>query len=198
MAVILCVDDQPSTGIIFEHTLSKIGHRPLLVSSVADALETITRTPVDLIVADFVVARGRGRRNAIDLLEMTNKEAHRVPVIIMTGCSNVADAVVAIKGGAISHLVKPIHPETLEMAVNQALEVVRLGRENEALRVEIATLRSTTDGPLFNLDELERRTIDRALAATGGNRTRAAKLLGISERTLRNKLNTPKVPTSGS
>jgi DNA-binding protein Fis len=30
--------------------------------------------------------------------------------------------------------------------------------------------------------------IQRALAATGGNRTRAAKLLGISERTLRNKL----------
>ena len=44
----------------------------------------------------------------------------------------------------------------------------------------------------FNLDELERRAIGRALVATGGNRTRAAKLLGISERTLRNKLNGPR------
>jgi DNA-binding NtrC family response regulator len=44
----------------------------------------------------------------------------------------------------------------------------------------------------FNLDELERLAIQRALAATQGNRTRAAKLLGISERTLRNKLNTPR------
>jgi DNA-binding NtrC family response regulator len=44
----------------------------------------------------------------------------------------------------------------------------------------------------YNLDHLERLAIQRALAATGGNRTRAAKLLGISERTLRNKLNTPK------
>ena len=43
----------------------------------------------------------------------------------------------------------------------------------------------------FDLDEIERRAIVRALAATGGNRTRAAKLLGISERTLRNKLNSP-------
>jgi DNA-binding NtrC family response regulator len=43
----------------------------------------------------------------------------------------------------------------------------------------------------FDLDEIERRTIVRALEATGGNRTRAAKLLGISERTLRNKLNSP-------
>jgi DNA-binding NtrC family response regulator len=44
----------------------------------------------------------------------------------------------------------------------------------------------------FNLDELERLAIIRALQATGGNRTRAAKLLGISERTLRNKLNNPR------
>jgi DNA-binding NtrC family response regulator len=46
---------------------------------------------------------------------------------------------------------------------------------------------------VFNLDDLEKQAIDRALGATGGNRTRAAKLLGISERTLRNKLNVPKV-----
>jgi DNA-binding NtrC family response regulator len=41
----------------------------------------------------------------------------------------------------------------------------------------------------YNLDAIERLAIERALAATGGNRTRAARLLGISERTLRNKLN---------
>jgi DNA-binding NtrC family response regulator len=44
----------------------------------------------------------------------------------------------------------------------------------------------------YNLDAIERLAIERALAATGGNRTRAARLLGISERTLRNKLNTPR------
>ena len=44
----------------------------------------------------------------------------------------------------------------------------------------------------LNLDELETLTIQRALVATNGNRTKASKLLGISERTLRNKLNTPK------
>jgi DNA-binding NtrC family response regulator len=44
----------------------------------------------------------------------------------------------------------------------------------------------------YNLDAIERLAIERALAATGGNRTRAARLLGISERTLRNKLNSPR------
>jgi DNA-binding NtrC family response regulator len=40
----------------------------------------------------------------------------------------------------------------------------------------------------FNLDELERRAIGGALEAAGGNRKRAAGLLGISERTLYRKL----------
>jgi len=40
----------------------------------------------------------------------------------------------------------------------------------------------------LNLDELERVAIERALEASGGNRTSAAKLLGITARTLRNKL----------
>ncbi len=41
----------------------------------------------------------------------------------------------------------------------------------------------------LNLRELEREAIERALRETGGHRSRAAGLLGISERTLRNKLN---------
>jgi DNA-binding NtrC family response regulator len=49
----------------------------------------------------------------------------------------------------------------------------------------------------YNLDALERVAIERALAATGGNRTRAARLLGISERTLRNKLNAPRTASGG-
>ena len=43
----------------------------------------------------------------------------------------------------------------------------------------------------LNLAEMEAVLIERALEATGNNRTRAADLLGISVRTLRNKLNKP-------
>jgi DNA-binding NtrC family response regulator len=43
----------------------------------------------------------------------------------------------------------------------------------------------------LNVDEAEKALIARALEVTGGNRTRTAELLGISVRTLRNKLNGP-------
>ena len=43
----------------------------------------------------------------------------------------------------------------------------------------------------LNVDDAEKQLIARALEAAEGNRTKAAELLGISVRTLRNKLNTP-------
>jgi DNA-binding NtrC family response regulator len=43
----------------------------------------------------------------------------------------------------------------------------------------------------LNLADAESALIARALEVTGGHRIRAAKLLGMSVRTLRHKLNTP-------
>ena len=47
---------------------------------------------------------------------------------------------------------------------------------------------SSSSGGVRTLAELERDAIQRALEATGGNRKRAAELLGIGERTLYDKL----------
>ncbi|HBA84866.1 MAG TPA: two-component system response regulator [Verrucomicrobia bacterium] len=55
-----------------------------------------------------------------------------------------------------------------------------------------AAVAAESDGPsdaMFSIPDIEHRTILRALKATGGNRRRSAELLGISIRTLRNKLN---------
>ena len=45
--------------------------------------------------------------------------------------------------------------------------------------------------PTLNMEEAERLLIREALERTNNNRTRAAKLLGMSVRTLRSKLNGP-------
>ena len=168
MATILCVDDEPSVGVVLEHTLTKLGHRPLLVSSVDDAVRTVARQPVDLIIADFVMPG----LNGLDLLRMLEKEGYGVPVIIMTGYSSIENAVVSIKSGAIDYLTKPIRSETLEIAVTQALEQMRLRKENETLRSEIQKLRSTR--ALVGEAESFRRVMD-VIAAVAP--TRATVLL---------------------
>jgi DNA-binding NtrC family response regulator len=49
----------------------------------------------------------------------------------------------------------------------------------------------------LNVNDAEAKLIERALEVANGNRTRAADLLGISVRTLRNKLNGTKTDSDG-
>jgi DNA-binding NtrC family response regulator len=139
MAMILCVDDEPAVSAIVEHALTRLGHRCRLCSSVEEALDAVARSPFDLILADYRMPKKTG----LDLLRLLEAEGHRIPVIIMTGYSSVEHAVASIKSGAIDYLTKPITPEALEIAVTQALEVVRLRRENETFRRELQKFRST-------------------------------------------------------
>lgn len=60
--------------------------------------------------------------------------------------------------------------------------------ENEANQPEGSSEGAMALNDMFNLQDVEREIIKKALVKTGGNRTHAAKLLGISVRTLRNKL----------
>ena len=62
--------------------------------------------------------------------------------------------------------------------------------DNPRLREEGKKLRRLCSPALsFPVHEMERIMIMKGLSATDGNRTQAAELLGISVRTLRNKLN---------
>jgi DNA-binding NtrC family response regulator len=64
--------------------------------------------------------------------------------------------------------------------------------ERSPAEASIAAPGATSSETLpLNLGKLEELAIERALKTTGGHRRKAAELLGISERTLRNKLNNP-------
>ncbi len=139
MATILCVDDEPAVCVIVEHALIREGHRCLLASSVDEAMKLVSRSPIDLILADFQMPGKTG----LELLTLLEQEGLRVPVIIMTGYSSIEHAVVSIRSGAIDYLTKPIRAEPLNIAVAQALEVVRLRRENETFRREILRFRAS-------------------------------------------------------
>jgi DNA-binding NtrC family response regulator len=139
MAMILCVDDEPAMGVIIGHALQRLGHECRAVASVDDALRAVARSPFDLILADFQMPGQTG----LDLVRLLAADGYRIPVILMTGHSSVEHAVVSIKSGAIDYLTKPVTPEALEIAVAQALEVVRLRRENESFRRELLKVRSS-------------------------------------------------------
>jgi DNA-binding NtrC family response regulator len=98
----------------------------------------LARTPVDLIVSDYRMPGITG----LEFLSMLQREGYDVPVIMLTGYASIEHAVASIKAGAVDYITKPVRPQQLELAVEQALEFVRLKRENETLRREVMAIRS--------------------------------------------------------
>lgn len=137
MASILYVDDEPSIGLVLDDVLTRAGHKAFGAQTVVEALQVLSRETIDLIVSDY---RMPGL-NGLEFLQLLQQEGYEVPVMIITGYGSIEHAVTAIKAGAIDYVTKPIRPQQLELAVEQALEFVRLKRENDKLHRELMQVR---------------------------------------------------------
>jgi DNA-binding NtrC family response regulator len=104
---------------------------------VPEALQTIAAGGVDLILSDYRMPGITG----LEFLAILRKEGFDIPVIMLTGHGSIEHAVAAIKAGAIDYITKPFEPDQLKLAVDQALEFVRLRRENDELRREVMEFR---------------------------------------------------------
>ena len=138
MATILCLDDEPAIGLILQDTLERAGHEAISAHNVPQALQALQAGTVDLIISDYRMPGLTG----LEFLALLRQEGYETPLIMLTGYGSIEHAVAAIKAGAIDYITKPVRPEQLELAVNQALEVVRLRRENERLRKEVMEYRN--------------------------------------------------------
>jgi DNA-binding NtrC family response regulator len=138
MATILHVDDEPSISLILQDTLERAGHTPVSARSVPEALQVLARGEVDLIISDYRMPGLTG----LEFLSLLQREGYETPLIMLTGHASIEHAVASIKAGAIDYITKPVRPEQLKLAVEQALEFVRLRRENESLRREVMEFRN--------------------------------------------------------
>jgi two-component system NtrC family response regulator len=138
MASILYVDDEASVGLILQDILQRAGHVAVGAKNVPQALEILSRGGVDLIISDYRMPGITG----IEFINLLAREGYDVPLIMLTGHGSIEHAVASIKAGAVDYITKPVRPQQLDLAVGQALELVRLRRENDSLRREVMEFRS--------------------------------------------------------
>lgn len=138
MATILCLDDEPAIGLILQDTLERAGHQVVAANSVPQALQALKGGAVDLIVADYRIPGLTG----VEFLALLRQERCETPLIMLTGSDSVEEAIESINAGAMDYITKPVRANQVELAVNQALEVVRLRGENERLRREVMEFRN--------------------------------------------------------
>jgi len=151
--------------------------------SVEDALAHVSDS-VDLVICEFESPHFSGDA----LLRRWKAQRPDTPFLVLLGGEDVATAVDAMHSGAGNCLVKPIDREKLRSAA-QGLIKSSSRANNGSERGGMGGRRILIDiPPDTSLEDLERAAVEQALVQHHGNRTHAARTLGISVRTLQRKL----------
>lgn len=93
------------------------------------AIRSIQEDPYDLIITDLMMPRVGG----IEVLRYARQAKSDVVVMIITGYASLETAITAIQEGAYDYIRKPCKLEEFRIAVNNAVEKIKLNREKRDL-----------------------------------------------------------------
>jgi len=118
---ILVVDDEPGMRDMLSWYLDGSGYHIETARDGAEAVETLARGGVDLVVTDITMPRADGYR----VIEAARAAQPAAAVIAITGFGTVEAAVMAMRRGAADFLLKPFDPEVLIRRIRETLEEAR-------------------------------------------------------------------------
>jgi len=114
----LIVDDEEGIRFFLAETLQREGHQVATAADGEEALEYLRETPVDLVLLDLMLG---GRINGLDVLGAVRWRWPEAVVIILTAHGSLDSAMDAIREGVDRYLLKPIKPNELREAVDEAV-----------------------------------------------------------------------------
>ena len=117
MEKILIIDDDKDLCFVLKRFLSKHGFEVLEATSGKAALEILEGVEPDLILCDFRLEDMSGS----SILKKIKEKNPSVPVIIITGYSNIKTAVEVMKLGAMDYVTKPLLPDEILLTIRKAL-----------------------------------------------------------------------------
>ncbi|KQB40920.1 sigma-54-dependent transcriptional regulator [Flavobacterium aquidurense] len=119
MPKILLIEDDISFCKLLEKFLVKKAYEVTIAFSAAEARLAIKKESFDLILTDLRLPDSDG----IGLMTEFKTAYPEIPVILMTGYSDVNTAVKAIKNGAADYISKPFNPDEVLLVITNALKV---------------------------------------------------------------------------
>ena len=187
---ILAVDDDPEALEAVVDLLRADGHEVHAASGLEEAEDLLHRESYHLVITDLVMPGGSG----VDVTRLVREACPQTRVVLLTGRPSLPTAVEALKLGASDYLSKPIDPAALRKLVAELLADRPRVPPNRLLAVTREERAPAADAPAIQLPigttmkEVEREVIARTLDAHRWNKNRTARVLGISRRSLYNKL----------
>ncbi len=133
METILIVDDEKSLLDLLTVVFKKEGYAVRTALSAAAGFEVLGREEIDLVVTDIKMPGADG----MDILRYARENLPDVPVILITAYGSIAQAVEALKAGALDYVVKPFDVEELKIIAGRGLASRRLKQENILLKRDL-------------------------------------------------------------
>ncbi len=127
---ILVVDDEEIALHNLKHILKKEGYEVTASQSGQHALRLLEEQHFDLILTDLKMEKVDG----MQILRRARTVSPDAEVIMITGYATVDTAIEAMKAGAYHYIAKPYKLDEVRKVVREALEKIRLKRENNSLR----------------------------------------------------------------
>ncbi|RZJ53173.1 MAG: sigma-54-dependent Fis family transcriptional regulator [Flavobacterium sp.] len=118
MPKILLIEDDISFCKLLEKFLTKKAYEVTIAFSAAEARIAVKNESFDLILTDLRLPDSDG----IGLMAEFKNSYPEIPVILMTGYSDVNTAVKAIKNGAADYISKPFNPDEVLLVITNALQ----------------------------------------------------------------------------
>ena len=116
---VLIVDDEQIFRVLAESALASEGFEVRVAANLARAKKEIDRAVPDVVLLDRRLPDGDG----MTLLREIRAEGQAPLVILVTAYADIANAVEALRAGAVDYLAKPVQPTDLLLKVKKALEV---------------------------------------------------------------------------
>ncbi|MBD3410172.1 MAG: response regulator [Ignavibacteriales bacterium] len=136
---ILVVDDDKLVCVSLKKTLSRLGYDVETCQDATRAFDLVEEFRPDIMLLDIYLTVADG----LDILKESRERYPDMPVLMITGFSDVKIAVKAMKLGAYDFLLKPIDLDQLRIALEKCVENLKLKRELTKYR-ELAAERELT------------------------------------------------------
>lgn len=161
-STILVIDDEIQAQRLLRLNLEPLGYRIVIQGRCEGAIEAIEIHQPDLILLDLKLSDGNGFDLCYRIRDVSN-----VPIIILSGYSQISDKARAFSAGADDYLVKPYDPMELAARIQAILRrVARTPLEGQppfqsgALVIHFEQRRVMVDGVEVQLSPTEYRLLE--------------------------------------
>lgn len=148
--ILVCDDDKEIVEAI-EIYLTQEGYEVLKAYDGEEAIQTLKKEHIDLLIMDVMMPRLDGIRATLKI-----REENSLPIIILSAKSEDADKILGLNIGADDYVTKPFNPlELVARAKSQLRRYTQLGSTVKEDKTEVYEV-----GGLSINDELKEVTVD--------------------------------------